>query len=101
MSRLAEVHASSPSQRLTVARVSSRQDAIEEIDAAIKAIGKRGFKVAGQVVGEPGTDLRQVFTEPEMKGGEVFTVLELIERHHGYEGFLPPQADGLMESTRR
>ena len=74
---------------------------VEEIDAAIEAIGKRGFKVAGQVVGDPGTDLRQVFTEPEIKDGEVFTVLELIERHHGYEGFLPPQADGLMESTRR
>lgn len=74
---------------------------VEEIDAAIKAIGQRGFKVAGQVVGDPGTDLRQVFTEPEMKDGEIYTVLELIERHHGYEGFLPPQADGLMESTRR
>jgi len=74
---------------------------VEEIDAAIEAIGKGGFKVAGQVVGDPGTDLRQVFTEPEMKDGEIYTVLELIERHHGYEGFLPPQADGLMESTRR
>ena len=74
---------------------------VEEINAAIEAMDKRGFKVAGPVVGDPGTDLRQVFTEPEVKDGEVFTVLELIERHHGYEGFLPPQADGLMESTRR
>ena len=74
---------------------------VEDIDAAIEAIAQRGFKAAGQVVGAPGTDLRQVFTEPEMKNGEIYTVLELIERHHGYEGFLPPQADGLMESTRR
>ena len=74
---------------------------VEDIEVAIKAIEERGFNVAGQIVGDPGTDLRQVFTEPEMKNGEVFTVLELIERHHGYEGFLPPQADGLMESTRR
>jgi catechol 2,3-dioxygenase-like lactoylglutathione lyase family enzyme len=74
---------------------------VEDIDVAIKAIQHRGFDVAGKVVGDPGTDLRQVFTEPEMKDGEVYTVLELIERHHGYEGFLPPQADGLMESTRR
>ena len=74
---------------------------VEEIDVAIKVIQKRGFDVAGQVVGDPGTDLRQVFTEPEMKDGKIYTVLELIERHHGYEGFLPPQADGLMESTRR
>ena len=27
-------------------------------------------------------------------------ILELIEQHNGYEGFLPPQANGLMESTR-
>jgi hypothetical protein len=74
---------------------------VEDIEVAIEAMSKRGFKIAGQVVGDPGTDLRQVFTEPEVKGGEVYTVLELIERHHGYAGFLPPQADGLMESTRR
>ncbi len=27
-------------------------------------------------------------------------ILELIEQHNGYEGFLPPQANELMESTR-
>lgn len=73
---------------------------VADIEAAIAAIRKRGFDVAGQVVGDPGSDLRQVFTQPEKKDGAVYTVLELIERHHGYEGFLPPQADGLMESTR-
>jgi len=44
--------------------------------------------------------LRKVFTKPEIKDGYVFSVMELIERHNGYTGFLPPQADGLMESTR-
>ncbi len=34
------------------------------------------------------------------KDGKVFSVLELIERRNGYTGFLPPQADGLMKSTR-
>ena len=43
---------------------------------------------------------KQIFTQPEMKNDKVYTVLELIERHNGYQGFLPPQADGLMESTR-
>ncbi|MCZ6513689.1 MAG: VOC family protein [Nitrospinae bacterium] len=73
---------------------------VEDIDAAIVAIQQRGFEVAGKVVGDPGSDLRQVFTQPEKKNGAVYTVLELIERHNGYAGFLPPQADGLMESTR-
>ena len=74
---------------------------VEDIEVAIDAVRKRGFEVAGQIVGERGSDLRQIFTEPEIKDGEVYSVLELIERHHGYPGFLPPQADGLMESTRR
>jgi len=34
--------------------------------------------------------LRQIFSKPEIKNGLAFTVLELLERHNGYEGFLPP-----------
>lgn len=74
---------------------------VEDIERAIAAVRERGFEVAGQIVGERGSDLRQIFTQPEMKEGEVYSVLELIERHNGYPGFLPPQADGLMESTRQ
>ena len=32
------------------------------------------------------------FTAPEMVDGQPFSVLELAERHQGYQGFLPPQA---------
>jgi len=74
---------------------------VEEMETAIAALQRQGFEFAGEVVGRPGSDLRQVFTQPEMRKNQVYTVLELIERHNGYEGFLPPQADGLMESTRR
>ncbi len=74
---------------------------VEDIEVAIDAVRKRGFEITGQIVGESGTDLRQIFTDPEVKDGEAYSVLELIERHNGYTGFLPPQADGLMESTRR
>ncbi len=73
---------------------------VEDIDDALAALSTHGFKKAGDIVGAPNTDLRQVFTEPEIRDGKVYTVLELIERHNGYPGFLPPQADGLMESTR-
>ncbi|MFQ5672554.1 MAG: VOC family protein [Nitrospinales bacterium] len=74
---------------------------VEDIDAAIDAMESRGVEFAGTIVGEKGSDLRQIFTRPELRDGKVFTVLELIERHNGYEGFLPPQADGLMQSTRK
>ncbi len=74
---------------------------VEDIDFAIGSLESRNVQFAGKIVGERGTDLRQIFTQPEMRNGEVFSVLELIERRNGYAGFLPPQADGLMESTRR
>ncbi|MGP0564862.1 MULTISPECIES: VOC family protein [unclassified Nitrospina] len=74
---------------------------VENIEAAISSMERDGFRMAGDIVGGPTSDLRQVFTEPETRNGNVYSVLELIERHNGYAGFLPPQADSLMESTRR
>jgi len=74
---------------------------VENIDFAISAMKKRNIQFSGNIVGESGTDLRQIFTQPEERNGNVYTVLELIERHNGYTGFLPTQADGLMESTRK
>jgi len=73
---------------------------VDDIDQAIYFMEKQGVPFAGKVVGARGTDLRQIFTNPEVRDSAAFTVLELAERHHGYSGFLPPQADGLMESTR-
>jgi len=73
---------------------------VEDIENAIKVMKLKNVEFAGNVIGEPGTDLRQIFTQPEIKNGKAFSVLELIERQNGYSGFLPPQADGLMESTR-
>lgn len=74
---------------------------VEDIESAIAIFNQRGFEMAGDIVGSRSSDLRQIFTQPELKNGQVYSVLELIERHNGYPGFLPPQADGLMESTRR
>jgi catechol 2,3-dioxygenase-like lactoylglutathione lyase family enzyme len=73
---------------------------VDDIEAAIAALRIQGVAFSGEIVGEPGTSLRQIFTRPEMRGEDPYTVLELAERHDGYEGFLPPQADGLMQSTR-
>lgn len=73
---------------------------VDDIDKAIFYLEKQGVAFADKVVGGRGTDLRQIFSKAEMRQGKTFSVLELAERHRGYEGFLPPQADGLMESTR-
>ena len=73
---------------------------VDDIESAIYYLEKQGVPFAGKIVGDKETDLRQIFTQPEISRGKAFTVLELTERHRGYTGFLPPQADGLMESTR-
>lgn len=73
---------------------------VADIEQAIFYLEKQGVQFAGNIVGDRGTDLRQIFTKPEVKKGKPFSVLELAERHRGYAGFLPPQAQGLMESTR-
>ena len=73
---------------------------VDDIETSIFYLEKQGVPFAGKIVGEKGTDLRQIFTQPEMRDGKPFSVIELAERHRGYSGFLPPQADGLMESTR-
>lgn len=73
---------------------------VEDIEKSIFYLEKQGVKFAGAIVGERGTDLRQIFTQPEMKKGKAFSVVELTERHRGFDGFSPPQANRLMESTR-
>jgi len=73
---------------------------VDDIENAIFYMEKQGIAFTGKIVGDKSTDLRQIFTAPEMKKGKAFSVVELTERHRGYTGFLPPQADSLMESTR-
>jgi|GEM_PF-143046 len=73
---------------------------VDDIEQSVFYLEKQGVAFGGSIVGDRGTDLRQIFSAPEMRNGKAYSVLELAERHRGYEGFLPPQADGLMESTR-
>ncbi len=72
---------------------------IEDIEEAVTRLKQKGVVFAGKIVGERGGHLRQIFSSPEMVDGQPFTVLELVERHRGYLGFLPPQADSLMKSS--
>lgn len=72
---------------------------VEDIDTAVRQLKQKGIVFAGNIVGARGDSLRQIFSSPEMVEGHPFSVLELAERHRGYMGFLPPQADSLMKST--
>lgn len=72
---------------------------VEDIEIAIRQLKHKGIVFAGNIVGARGGSLRQIFSSPEMVDGHPFSVLELAERHEGYQGFLPPQADSLMKST--
>jgi catechol 2,3-dioxygenase-like lactoylglutathione lyase family enzyme len=72
---------------------------VEDIDHAVARLKQKGVVFAGNIVGAPGDYLRQIFSSPEMVDGQPFSVLELAERHRGYLGFLPPQADSLMKSS--
>jgi catechol 2,3-dioxygenase-like lactoylglutathione lyase family enzyme len=72
---------------------------VEDIERAIEQLKAKGVVFTGQIVGARGGQLRQIFTAPELVDGQLFSVLELTERHRGYQGFSPPQADSLMKST--
>jgi len=72
---------------------------VEDIEVAMDRLQKAGVRFAGQIVGAKDGPLRQVFTVPEEVDGAAFSVVELTERHEGYQGFSPPQADSLMKST--
>ncbi len=73
---------------------------VDDIDAAIAVLKTHGVQFAGDVVGSPGSRLRQVFTASEVREGAAYTVLELTERN-GYTGFYPDQANALMLSSTR
>lgn len=72
---------------------------VEDIEKAMARLERAGIRFAGSIVGEAGGSLRQIFTVPEEVDGIAFSVVELTERHEGFQGFSPPQADGLMRST--
>jgi len=74
---------------------------VADIEAAIQRLSAKGVVFAGTIVGERGGDLRQIFSVPEQVDGQAFSVLELTERHRGFQGFSPPQANSLMQSTMK
>ncbi len=70
---------------------------VDDIEQAAFFLEKQNVPMSGSIIGDHGADLRQIFTKPEIRKGKAFTVLELTERHCGYMGFLPPQAETLIQ----
>lgn len=73
---------------------------VDDIESAVFYLEKQGIPFSGNIVGIRGSDLRQVFAQPEMMGGKTFSVLELAERHRGYSGFLPSKPETGPRSLR-
>jgi hypothetical protein len=71
---------------------------VTDIEPAIVAMKAKQIQFAGQIVGARGSRLRQIFTAAEVRQGKAYSVLELTERNH-YDGFVPEQADSLMQSS--
>lgn len=74
---------------------------VSDIETAIQRLSAKGVVFAGTIVGERNGDLRQIFSVPEQVDEQAFSVLELAERHRGFQGFSPPQANSLMQSTMK
>ena len=72
---------------------------VEDIDRAVSRLKSNGVEFAGSVVGPAGGQLRQIFSAPEMVGGQPAAAIMKFNTDNGYQGFLPPQADSLMKST--
>ncbi len=71
---------------------------VDDIEQTMVVLKTQGIQFAGNIVGRPGSRLRQVFTASEVRDGAAYTVLELTERNE-YTGFYPDQANALMESS--
>jgi len=71
---------------------------VDDIEAVMTAMEAAGVEFSGQIVGARGTRLRQIFTAAEQRKGQAYSVLELTQRLN-YEGFVPEQADGLMQAS--
>lgn len=73
---------------------------VDDIDRAKSVLEKDGVAFSGEIVGSPGSRLRQIFSAAEVREGTAYTVLELTERN-GYSGFYHDQANQLMQSSVR
>ncbi|MFA6600299.1 MAG: VOC family protein [Candidatus Omnitrophota bacterium] len=71
---------------------------VDNLENAIFYLEKQGIPFAGSALGSKDAKLRQIFASPDMKDRRPYTVLELTERHGGYEGFVEAHTCDLLKS---
>jgi hypothetical protein len=90
-------------ERFTDGQVHHVAILVDRIERAVETLRDAGLTFAGQISGDEDSEFRQIYVEPEIADGEPFTVLELIERHWGYTGFLSLNSpeSGMGKGTSR
>lgn len=63
---------------------------VDEVENGIFYLEKQGVPFDTKVTGNAGSDLRHVFSRPELVQGKSYNAVELVERHSGNSNFLIP-----------
>lgn len=63
---------------------------VDDIEEAVFRLEKQGISFLRPVVGHREDSLRQIVTVPEMKNGQLYSHLVLVERHAGDQRFYAP-----------
>jgi len=71
---------------------------VDELENAIFFLEKQGVAFSDAVIGDKHSALRQVATKPQLVEGKAFTVVELVERRYGFQGFISSQVDSFLQS---
>lgn len=74
---------------------------VDELEQAVFYLEKQAVPFTGVFAGEKSGILRQIFSSPEIREGRAYTVLELVERRSGFEGFFPAHLGALSGSVDR
>lgn len=67
---------------------------VDHIETAMERMQGLGITFTGAIIGDPLSEFRQIYTEPEVIDGVASTTLELIERRWGFTGFLSTLSQG-------
>lgn len=83
---------------------------VDDVEVWQRRLLDAGVKMKPEIEGAPGSPLRQSATFPvaapvALKGGRTrdwpYGFLEIAQRRPGFDGFVVPQARGILEMTRR
>ena len=73
---------------------------VTKLEDSVRALADAGVRFIGQIAGDEDSEFRTIYAEPDLVDGVPHTVLELIERHWGFTGFLSMQSlETLMRSS--